>query len=98
MGLILPQQIEIKWHPNTREHYTSLGYKFTSYNDYFYVHVSDLTKGSSYNVKIQCDYCGEISEIPWKSFLKLSGNTYCCQECLKHKRIELDDNGNVYYV
>lgn len=98
MGLILPQQIKIKWHPNTKQHYIDLKYQFTKNGEFFNVHVPDLTKGSEYKVKIQCDYCGEITEIPWKSFFKLSGDTYCCQECLKHKRIERDDNGNIYYV
>ena len=82
MGLILPQLIKIKWHPNTRQHYVDLGYKFTSYGDYLYVHIPDLTNGSTYKVKIQCDYCGKTSEIVWKHFLKLKGNTYCCKECL----------------
>lgn len=98
MGLILPQQIEIKWHPNTKRHYIDLGYEFTRNGDFFCVNVQDLTKGSTYKIKIQCDYCGKTKEIPWKKFLKLSGNTYCCQECLKHKKIEKDDNGNLYYV
>lgn len=98
MGLILPQLIKIKWHPNTRQHYVDLGYKFTSYGDYLYVHIPDLTNGSTYKVKIQCDYCGKTSEIVWKHFLKLKGNTYCCKECLKHKKIQKDDKGNIYYV
>ena len=98
MGLILPQQIKIKWHPNTKQYYIDLGYKFTKNGELFNVHVLDLTKGSAYKIKIQCDYCGEINEIPWKEFLRLSGNTYCCQESLKHKKIERDDNGKLYYV
>ncbi len=98
MGLILPQQIKIKWYPNTKQYYIDLGYKFTKNGELFNVHVLDLTKGSAYKIKIQCDYCGEINEIPWKEFLRLSGNTYCCQECLKHKKIERDDNGKLYYV
>ena len=35
MGLILPQQIEIKWHPNTKRHYIDLGYEFTRNGDFF---------------------------------------------------------------
>ena len=64
MGLILPQQIEIKWHPNTKRHYIDLGYEFTRNGDFFCVNVQDLTKGSTYKIKIQCDYCGKTKEIP----------------------------------
>lgn len=73
MGLILPQQIKIKWTPHAKLYYSNLGYQFTGNNDFFNVHVLDLSKGSVYKVKIQCDYCGKIVEKPWKDFLQLRG-------------------------
>lgn len=98
MGLILPQTIKMKWHPNTRQHYIDLGYNFTHYNDYFDVNVNHLTKGCTSNVKVQCDYCKNIVEMSYKQFLKIKSKVYCCQYCLKHKREERDENGNLFYV
>lgn len=98
MGLILPQQIEIKWHPNTKQHYIDLGYQFSRNGEFFNVHVLDLTKGSSLKVKVQCDYCGKVIEKPWKDFLQLRGSKYCCKECLTHKKKTIDENGRLIFV
>lgn len=98
MGLILPQQIKIKWTPHAKLYYSNLGYQFTGNNDFFNVHVLDLSKGSVYKVKIQCDYCGKIVEKPWKDFLQLRGHTYCCKECLTHKKKTIDEKENLIFI
>lgn len=57
-----------------------------------------MSKGSAYKVKIQCDYCGKIVEKPWKDFLQLRGHTYCCKECLTHKKKTIDETGNLIFI
>lgn len=98
MGLILPQKIKIKWATTSRQHYIDLGYNYTNIGDLFEVDVKDLSKGSANVVKVKCDYCENIVNMEWKQYLNLRGNTYCCSECIKHKKKTKDKNGNLIYV
>ncbi len=98
MGLILPQKIKIKWATTSRQHYIDLGYQYTKMGDLFEVNVKDLSKGSCNVVKVKCDYCENIVDMEWKQYLALKGNTYCCPECLKHKKKTRDENGNLIFV
>ena len=34
----------------------------------------------------------------WKDYLNLRGNTYCCPDCLKHRKKTRDENGNLIFV
>ena len=84
--MLLTKRLKIKWFPANKKHYVSLGYKFTNYGDEFEIDVNDLSKGSSQEVEIQCDYCGRKRNIIWKDYLQLRGDTYCCPNCIKHKK------------
>ena len=96
--MLLTKRLKIKWFPANKKHYVSLGYKFTNYGDEFEIDVNDLSKGSSQEVEIQCDYCGRKRNIIWKDYLQLRGDTYCCPNCIKHKKKTRDENGNLIYV
>lgn len=96
--MLLTKKLKIKWFPANKKHYVGLGYNFTNYGDEFEIDVNDLSKGSTQEVEIQCDYCGRKREIIWKDYLNLRGNTYCCPDCLKHKKKTRDENGNLIYV
>ena len=99
MGLILPQKVKIKWTGNTRKHYESKGYIYTKNLDEFDVDVEDLTNGSMTMVNIKCDYCDNIVSMAYKEYFKKHKNKpYCCKDCLQHKRIQKDENGNITYV
>lgn len=99
MGLILPQRVKIKWTGNTRNHYESKGYIYTKNLDEFEVDVEDLTNGSTAGVKIKCDYCDQVVNMPYKDYLiRHKDKPYCCKQCLQHKRIEKDEKGNIFYV
>lgn len=69
MGLVLPQQVKIKWTGNTRKHYENKGYIYTKHLDEFFVNVQDLTSGSTLNVDVQCDFCNQIKKMPYKDYL-----------------------------
>lgn len=98
MGLILPQKVKIKWNGTSRQHYIDLGYQYTKIGDLFEVDVNHLSKGSCAIVKVKCDYCENLVDMEWRQYLALRGNTYCCPECLKHKKKTRDKNGNLIFV
>ena len=80
MGLILPQVCEITICPTNRKYYEDLGYfiptetvngkERVKKGTKITVHVLDLMKGSHTMVKVQCDECGKIYEMPYKDYLK----------------------------
>lgn len=95
--LVPNQQITIKWNVANKKHFISLGYVFTAIGDEFVVKPEDLTKGSQYRVKVQCDYCGTIIDKIYQSYLrgKQSGDKDCCYNCqkLKHRETLIDKYG-----
>jgi len=79
--LLISTEIETKWNPKTKKYYESLGYKYTKIGDSFFVKVSDLKDGSNERVLCKCDYCGEIFDIVWHSYITLKkkkNNKDCC--------------------
>lgn len=98
MGLILPQKVKVKWTGNTRKHYESKGYIYTKYLDDFDVNVEDLTTGSSALVTVKCDFCNGNTKMPYKDYLHLQSELYCCPECLTHKKKYRDKNGKLCFM
>ena len=99
MGLVLPQKVKIKWTGTTRKHYESKGYKYTHNLDIFEISVEDLTNGSTINVDVKCDFCNTIKSMAYKDYLKNHfKQKYCCPECLKHKVVKKDINGNKEFI
>lgn len=92
------QKINIKWSGNTRNHYESKGYVFTHSGDAFEVDVKNLTNGSTVLVKVRCDFCNDIKEMPYKDYLNLRSRLYCCPQCLSHKKKTKDKKGNLIFV
>lgn len=88
--MLLNKDILIKWHPKTKEHYESLGYKFTKYGDSFVIKTLDLTKGSDWEVEYTCDYCGKLLKNKYETYnrRKKHNNKDCCKKCQKYKASE----------
>ena len=86
MGIILPQISEVTICSNNVEHYKNLGYEIPMQTKNgrttvkrgakIKVHTLDLMKGSHMMVKVQCDECGKIYEMPYKDYL----TNYCVQK------------------
>lgn len=96
MGLILPQEVEMKWVAQTRSHYLSLGY--VEDGPSFWCKVQDLTHGSSALVEVRCDFCNSTYLKPYREVLNLRGDQYCCPTCLSHKKKTRDTNGNLMFI
>lgn len=58
------------WNSRNKRHYVDLGYEFTQMGDTFHVDINDLTVGSQAVVKLRCDYCGRIYDVPWYRYMK----------------------------
>ena len=97
MGLVT-EKLKIKWSTTSRQHYIGLGYNFTKIGDLFEVDVKDLSDGSCNIVQVGCDYCENIVDMQWRQYLSLRGDTYCCPNCLKHRKKTRDENGNLIFV
>lgn len=97
MGLVT-EKLKIKWSTTSRQHYIDLGYNFTKIGDLFEVDVKDLSDGSCNLVQVGCDYCENIVDMQWRQYLNHRGETYCCPDCLKHRKKTRDENGNLIFV
>jgi len=90
--MLLTKTVILRWNPKIKKHYVDLGYKFTKMGDEFEVNVSDLTKGSSVLVEVECDYCGKHYTKTWVRYIyeneKSTIHTDCCDDCKKYKTME----------
>jgi hypothetical protein len=96
MGLILPQEVEVKVASVSYIHYQDKGYTIPkrigvdgneklAIGETFTIHVLDLMDKSNTKVKIQCDYCGCVDEVTWKKVIKSishkDNNKITCSKC-----------------
>lgn len=85
--MLLEQTVQVKWSGNNKIHYENKGYKYTKCGEYFNCKAEDLSIGSDYRVKVQCDYCGEIYDKQFKKYI-LHRNILAkdaCQKCQNKK-------------
>lgn len=89
--MLLSHSAKINWNSRIKNHYTELGYEFTKMGDPLVVDVAHLTKGSSADVDVECDYCGKVYQKKWHKYLieneKSLIHTDCCYDC-KTKKAE----------
>lgn len=99
--LVENQLIKVFWNPKTKHHYESLGYKFTKFNDKFYVTPIELPIGSSKIVKVICDYCNNEFSTSYSHYYKStkSNTKIACQKCTGIKVAEntLEERQNYMY-
>ena len=88
--MIISKEVEIKV---GSKNYTNLERKYGLENlnpgDIIKIPVKDLSNGSNFRVKISCDYCGDILEVPYKRFNLRTKDVkkYACSkiECSNNK-------------
>ena len=79
--MLVSNEVELKWNSKIKKHYTELGYEYTKMGDSFLVKTDDLTSGSNVRVLCKCDYCGNIYDVAWYSYVNLKkkeNNKDCC--------------------
>jgi len=96
--LLITENIEVKWHGASKQHYINKGYQFTKTGDIFIVKTLDLSKGNNQYIKVKCDYqevgCEDIINIRFADYYirNLNGIIHkdCCNNpnCMKEKRKE----------
>lgn len=91
------QLCKVKWHHENRQHYESLGYIFTSYQDYIMVKPEELTQYSHSEVVVICDYCGKEIVKGNHTYKRQHDKDFgdACKECksLKQRDIFIRDYG-----
>ena len=96
--MLLTEKLKIKWLPQNKVYFESIGYKLTNFGDEFEIDVHELGSGSTQKVTVKCDYCDFTKQMIWKDYLNLRGDTYCCPNCLKYRKKTRDENGNLIFV
>lgn len=91
--LVENQVIKINSKSKTARHYKELGY-VADEEGWFYVKVEHLTKGSHARVLKKCDYCGAITEVCYKDYIKNHDEELgdSCQKCENIKFIKTMQN------
>lgn len=91
MGLILPQEVEVKINSNNIDYYRNKNYKCNN-TDIIKVSVDDLSENSKIKVQYKCDYCNEIFTNIIKRY-NVAKNSECCKiccsECIGMKRSDV---------
>ena len=93
--------IPTRWNTQNRDWYTSLGYKFTKYNNILFVKQKELTHSSKTRVDVKCDYCGDIYNTSYSVYYHAHQKfpKDCCSKCTGKKTAEvtLDKRRNKYW-
>lgn len=97
--MIFPDEVEVKWHGGTREHYENLGYVYTKKDQTFIVKATELTEGSNVKVRYRCDYCGHVGK-KRNDVIKSQRQEIkkdCCNNCArkKHNEVKIKNQGSL---
>lgn len=111
--MLLTKEVEIKVTTRNLQYWKEKGYKIETTIEtkgknkgkekvkeftYITVPVDELPSTCNPMVDVQCDYCFNIVKMPYNHYCNLRGSTYCCVECLKHKKKTRDENGNLIFI
>lgn len=68
--MLITKEVSLNWNSKIKQHYVDLGYVYTKMRDPFIVRVEDLTKGSSANIEVECDYCKRHYTTKYETYVK----------------------------
>lgn len=90
--------IEVKNDKRTILWYADKGYDISQKT--FLINLTDLYEGSQILVRVQCDYCGKIIDVPWTRYIHKPDGGDACNECRNKKKSlnTLKDRQNKLYV
>lgn len=82
----------MKWHSNNKAHFVNKGYNFTKMGDSFNVFVEDLFSSSRCKIKMQCDYCNNVYETTYATYVlgRKKSNKDACKNCAPLKATEIN--------
>ena len=86
--MIISNKIEIRINPSNINHYKNYYNNITT-NDLIFVNVNELTKGSSYKIKMKCDICDYEYESAFNVLYKNNSLNYTiCEKCKRKNTIQ----------
>ena len=92
------QKFNIKITKNNIQHYLDKGYN-VKLKDVVMVKAEDLPSGSHYKVYVMCDYCGEISYVAYKDYMKYGKkDKHSCKHCMGKKVSEVSYDSRQEYL
>lgn len=92
--MILTKTVFTKWQSTTINHYKSLGYEFTKFEDRLEVLVSHLPNKSNIRLNIKCDVCGAVYHKPYYQYISDQNKRSkdMCGDCKSNKKLSPDIN------
>lgn len=94
--MLLDEKVEVKWNNANRKHYESKGYAYTNNGDVFICNIDQLSKSSKFEVKVQCDYCGDILYKKYIHFKK--GRKEIEKDCCKNRKCMINKSEEVSLI
>ena len=91
--MLLSENVMVRWNGKTKNWYEGKGYVYTKMNDLFECKIEDVMTTSPVKVQVQCDYCGNIFEKPYRNLFRERElvNKDCCNDrkCMVGKSEEI---------
>jgi hypothetical protein len=83
--MIISKSIVTNINNMNKEHYRSLGYDVS--NKKITIIVEDLPRNSTMKIDVTCDYCGDVKNVYYKSYVDSveNGGNYACRKCFSIK-------------
>lgn len=68
------------------------------YGEVVHVPLHKFSARGNMLAEVQCDYCGDVRQMPIGHIRALRGNTYCCPKCIKRYKKTRNAQGELTYV
>ncbi len=79
--MIITEKVKLKVNAVSLKHYRDLGYFIPQKNTEIEVDVDDLSIGNHSIIDVECDICGKINRMEYRTYLRITDNYYTCNKC-----------------